>query len=98
LAPINEAFEALPAADSDALLKDPAVLVSLLNAQTIDGYYPWGSLSGALYGHSDRTLVNRLGKKLMFVEDTLNGVLIGRNYTVGNGNRFQVVYNLLPVR
>jgi len=98
LAPTDEAFEALPAAERDALLKDPAALVTLLNAHTVDGHYPWGSLSGAVYGQSNRTVVNRLRKDLIFVDDTLNGAPIGINYSVGNGNRFQVVYSLLPVK
>jgi hypothetical protein len=33
--------------------------------------------------------------RLIFVEDSLNGLPIGPNYTVGNGNRAQITYTLL---
>jgi len=99
LAPTDEAFAALPKAQLNALLNDPQALTNLLKAHTIDGYYPFGSFSGATYGEADRTVTNRLGQKLTFQGDSVNGQsVIGSNYTVGNGNRMQVIYTLLPVK
>jgi len=96
LAPTDEAFSKLSKADLDALLNDPQALKNFLNAYLVDGYYPFGNLSGAVYGHADRIVTNRLGQKLAFHEDNLNGQPIGPNYTVGNGNRVQIIYSLLP--
>jgi hypothetical protein len=96
LAPTDEAFAAMSQADLDALLNDPQALKNFLNAYIIDGYYPFGNLSGAVYGHSDRILMNRLGQKLAFSEDNLNDQPIGPNYTVGNGIRLNIIFNLLP--
>ena len=98
MVPTDEAFANLSQADKDALLNDPQALIKLLNAHMVDGYYPFGSLSGTTYGTSDRTVTNRLGQKLTFQGDNLNGIPIGPNYTVGNGNRVQIIYNLLPVK
>jgi hypothetical protein len=98
LAPTDEAFAALPQADLEALLDDPQALQRLFKAHIIDGYYPWGSFSGSTYGTSDRTLSNQAGDKLYFEGDTLNGYPIGKNFTVGNGIRVQVIYNLLPYK
>jgi hypothetical protein len=98
LAPTDEAFSALPKADLEALLNDPQALKNLFKAHIIDGYYPWGSISGGVYGVSGRTLTNQLGKKLHFEGDTLDGVPIGKNFTVGNGNRVQIIYSLLSFR
>jgi fasciclin domain-containing protein/uncharacterized protein DUF4397 len=98
MAPTDEAFDALSQADRDTLLNNPNALMTLLNAHIVDGYYPWGSLSGATYGVSDRIVINRLGQKLNFRDDVLNSKPIGANYTVGNGNRLQIIYTLLPVK
>jgi hypothetical protein len=98
LAPTDEAFAALPKAQRDALLNDPQALIAQLKAHTIDGYYPYGSFSGATYGEADRTVTNRLGQKLTFQGDSVNGRTVGPNYTVGNGNRMQVIYTLLPAK
>jgi hypothetical protein len=51
MAPTDEAFSALSQADFDALSNDPQALMKLLNAHIVDGYYPYGSLSGSNYGH-----------------------------------------------
>jgi len=96
MAPTDEAFSKLPQADLDALLDDLQSLMNLLNAHIVDGYYPSGSLSGSSYGHANRTLINRLGQNIKFYEDTINGLPMGKNYTVGNGNRVQIIYTLLP--
>jgi uncharacterized surface protein with fasciclin (FAS1) repeats len=98
LAPTDAAFEALPQAEREALLNDPQALMNLLHAHMVDGYFPRGSLSGAVYDYSYRTLTSRLGKALAFDGETLNGRPIGPNYSVGNGNRVQIVYDLLPYK
>jgi uncharacterized surface protein with fasciclin (FAS1) repeats len=96
MAPTDEAFSKLPQADLDALFNDPQARKDLFNAHIVDGFYPSGSLSGSSYGHANRTVTNRLGQRLSFFEDSLNGLPIGPNYTVGNGNRVQIIYTLLP--
>jgi hypothetical protein len=93
--PTDEAFSALSQAELDTLANDPQALINLLNAHIADGYYPFGSLSGVVYGMADREVMNRLGQSLKFYGDNLNGVPIGPNYTVGNGNRVQIIYTLL---
>jgi hypothetical protein len=98
MAPTDEAFDALSQSEKDALLSDPQALLKLLNAHIVDGYYPSGSLSGSSYGVANRTVTNRLGQELAFVGDNLNNYPIGPNYTVGNGNRVQIIYNLLPYK
>jgi hypothetical protein len=98
MAPVDSAFDAMPQAEREALLNDPQALMKLLNAHIVDGYYPSGSLSGVVYGQAYRTLTNRLGQTLSFEGDNLNGQPIGPNYTVGNGNRVNIIYTLLPYR
>lgn len=98
LAPTDEAFAALPKAQRETLLTDPQALTTLLKAYFIDGYFPSGSLSGATYGVANREVTNRLGQKLRFLSETVNGQAIGPSYTVGNGNRMQVIYTLLPAK
>jgi uncharacterized surface protein with fasciclin (FAS1) repeats len=100
LAPTDKAFSALSQADLDALLSDPQALMNLLKAHIVDGYFPRGSLStnptDRFTERSNRTVTNRLGKDLAFDGDTVNGYSTGPNYTVGNGNRVQIIYTLLP--
>jgi len=99
IAPTDEAFDTLPTGQKDALLNDPQALTQLLNAHIVDGYFPWGSLSGAnAYGNANRTVTNRLGQELKFAGDFINGIPDGPNYTVGNGYRVQIIYHLLPVK
>jgi uncharacterized surface protein with fasciclin (FAS1) repeats len=102
LAPTDKAFSALSQADLDALLNDPQALMNLLKAHIVDGYFPRGSLSTTptdkLMENSNRTVTNRLGKELAFDGDSVNGNSTGPNYTVGNGNRVQITYTLLPYK
>lgn len=101
LAPTDEAFDALPPAEREALLKDPQALASLMKAHMVDGYYPHGSLYRNIYGRADRELTSRAGASLYFFTeftDKLNDQVIGPNYTVGNGNRVHIIYNLLPYK
>ena len=99
LAPTDEAFSALPKDQLDALLNDPQQLTKLLKTGFMTGYYPSGSLSGATYGEADRVVTNILGQDLSFQGDTINGMGgLGPNVTVGNGNRLQFIFNLLPIK
>jgi hypothetical protein len=99
LAPTDEAFAALPKDQRDALLADPQALIAQLKAHLVEGYYPSGSFSGATYGQADREVTNLLGQKLRFLGDGLNGQnVLGANHMVGNGNRVQFIYKLLPVK
>jgi len=99
LAPIDEAFAALPKDQLDALLNDPQALTTLLKGLLVEGYYPYGSLSGATYGQADREVTNMLGQKLNFTNESVNGLqALGSDYSVGNGNRVQFIYKLPPVK
>ena len=99
-APTDEAFAALPKAQRDALLNDPQALTTLLKAHVIDGYYPFGNLFSA---SPEPKLTNQLGHTFKMIQadngDIVNGVpVMGINYTVGNGNRVQLIDKLLPVK
>ena len=96
MAPTDDAFAALPPDKLKALLDDPKALANLLKAHLADGYFPYGSLSTSNYGTADRTIMNELGQPLALRGDSLNGQPVGNNYTVGNGNRVYVIFNLLP--
>lgn len=99
LAPTDDAFAALPKDQLDALLNDPQQLTKLIKTGFISGYYPYGSLSGADYGYPDRVVTNLLGQNLSFKGESINGMGgLGPNLTVGNGNRLQIIYNLLPIK
>ena len=98
-APPDEVFAALPADQRDTLLNDPQALAQQLKAHLVEGYYPYGTLSGATYGHADREVTNLLGQKLKLLDSAINGQdVTGPNFTVGNGNRLQLIYKLLPVK
>lgn len=98
MVPTDEAFSKLSQPDLDALLNDPQILKAFFDAHIVDGYYPSGSLSGAVYGHAFRNVTNRLGRTLTFTNDDLNSQPIGPNSSVGNGNRVQPIYTLLQYK
>ncbi|CAN5604069.1 hypothetical protein BH10CHL1_BH10CHL1_33410 [soil metagenome] len=104
LAPTDEAFTALPKAQLDALLNDPQALTTLLKAHFIRGYYPYGNLSGPIYGaFGNVSVTNLLGQKLAMSPGDygmiVNGLsVMAHSYTVGNGNRVQFIDKLLPVK
>ncbi len=56
-APTDEAFEALPKEELNALMADPEALADLLRAHIVEGYYPFGSLGR---GGINRTVTNLL--------------------------------------
>jgi hypothetical protein len=98
-APTDEAFEALPKEELDALMADPETLADLLRAHIVEGYYPPGSLGS---GGIDRTVTNLLGSELVLTgggELVANGVYMasGGDYTLlTNGSRVFLVTSLLP--
>ena len=98
-APTDEAFAALPQDQRAALLNNPQALAEQLKAHLVEGYRPSGSLSGATFGTADIELTNLLGKKIKLQDSFINGSIVGGpNFTVGNGNRLFMIYQLLPVK
>ena len=98
-APPDEVFAALPQDQRDALLNDPQALAQQLKAHLVEGYYPYGVFSGSTYGQADSEVTNLLGQKLKLLGSAINGQdVVGPNFTVGNGNRLQMIYKLLPVK
>ena len=97
-APTDEAFEALPKEELDALMADPEALADLLRAHIVEGYSPPGSLGR---GGIDRTVTNLLGEELALTSGegfAVNGVTMGSapSAMVANGNRVFLVTKLLP--
>ena len=97
-APTDEAFEALPKDQLDALIADPNALSNLLRAHIVMGYYPTGTL-----GHAgvDRTITNLLGEQLVTAgtgpNNVINGVILGPGYNamLANGNRVVFILKLI---
>jgi uncharacterized surface protein with fasciclin (FAS1) repeats len=75
LPPTDKAFAAMPQADREALLSDPAALAAMLRAHTVAAYVPRGSLAKTPGGTFDRTFTNLNGDKIK----------IGNNFTVNGG-------------
>jgi uncharacterized surface protein with fasciclin (FAS1) repeats len=82
----------------DALLADPKAAEAFLKEHIVDGYYPYGSLSGG-GGAADRTLTAMSGTSLKLLGDpiTINGKDLGADFQLltANGNRFYVTSQLL---
>jgi uncharacterized surface protein with fasciclin (FAS1) repeats len=100
LAPTDEAFAALPKDQLDALLNDPQALTALLKTHFVDGYRPYGNLSGS---SARPEVTNLLGQTLALVDGDSGFTINGQpetqyNYTVGNGNRVMFLDKLLPVK
>ncbi|MDQ3398388.1 MAG: fasciclin domain-containing protein [Deinococcota bacterium] len=96
LAPTDEAFEALPKEELDALMADPEALADLLRAHIFPGYYPFGRLGQG----GSRT--NLLDSELVLTggggELSVNGVpvgSVGHNTMVANGSHVFFVTKLL---
>ena len=56
LPPTDKAFAAMPQADREALLSDPAALAAMFRAHTVAAYVPRGSLAKTPGGTFDRIL------------------------------------------
>ncbi len=82
----------------DALLADPKAAEALLREHIVDGYYPYGSLSGG-GGAFDRTVTAMSGTALSLLGDpiTVNGMQLGidNQLFTANGSRFIVTSQLL---
>ena len=78
----------------DALLADPKAAKAFLDEHIVDGYYPYGSLSGG-GGAENRTLTAMSGTSLKLLGDplTINGKDFGANFQLftANGSRFYVI-------
>ena len=99
-APTDEAFDALPKEELDALMADPEALADLLRAHIVEGYYPFGRTR---LGQGGITATNLLDSELVLTgsdgELLVNGVpvgSIGHNTMVANGNHLFFVRKLLP--
>ena len=75
LPPTDKAFAAMPQADREALLADPAALAAMLRSHTVAAYVPRGSLAKTPGGTFDRTFTTLSGDTIM----------IGADYTVNGG-------------
>jgi uncharacterized surface protein with fasciclin (FAS1) repeats len=93
LPPTDQAFAAMPAAERDALLADPAALADLLRAHTIEAYVPRGSLATTPGGTFDRTFTNLLGDTIKIGNDfSVNGAGSGFSSTwLANGTQIHPV-------
>lgn len=99
-APTDEAFEALPKEELDALMADSDALADLLRTHIAPGYYPPGTLGR---GVIDRTATNLSGEELVLTGGgdqglAINSVTMGSapSTMVANGNRVLLVTKLLP--
>ena len=75
LPPTDKAFAAMPPAEREKLLADPAALAAMLRSHTVAAYVPRGSLAKTPGGPFDRTFTTLSG-------DT---IIIGADYTVNGG-------------
>jgi uncharacterized surface protein with fasciclin (FAS1) repeats len=93
LPPTDQAFGAMPAAERDALLADPAALATLLRAHTIEAYVPRGSLATTPGGTFDRTFTNLMGDTIKIGNDfSVNGAGSGYSSTwLANGTQIHPV-------
>jgi uncharacterized surface protein with fasciclin (FAS1) repeats len=97
-APTDAAFEALPKDQLAALLADPKALAKVLRYHIVAGYYPFGGLSGAVFGNYDRIVVNLQGMPLKLNGDLrINGKFVSAlpSITVINGTRIVPVTQVL---
>jgi uncharacterized surface protein with fasciclin (FAS1) repeats len=97
LPPTDQAFAAMPAAEREALLADPAALANLLRAHTVEAYVPRGSLTTAPGVTPccafDRTFTNLLGDTIKIGNDfSVNGAGSGFSSTwLANGTQIHPV-------
>lgn len=98
-APTDEAFEAVPDEQLEALLAAPEALADFLRYHVVEGYYPVGSLSDATYSYNDAIVTNMQGVELSLVGDVINDINVSNvpTPTVANGTRvYPVTSVLLP--
>jgi uncharacterized surface protein with fasciclin (FAS1) repeats len=101
LAPTDAAFAALPQDQREALMADPEALARMVRSHIVEGYYPWGNLSGKTWGVTDRTLTNMEGEKLALVDIrgryTINTDPVNQLTTimVANGSRVIMIDKVL---
>jgi hypothetical protein len=97
--PSDSAFSYVPKPKLDALLADPKAAQAFLREHIVEGYYPYGSLSGG-GGASNRTLTNLSGTSLNLLGDpmTINGKSIDGDLAIitANGSRFQSITTVMP--
>lgn len=96
-APTDQTFEALPAGQLDALRSDPESLATYFRNYIVEGYYPYGGLSGATLGNYDATVTTLQGMELKLAGDlSINGGYVGTfpSFTVVNGTRIIPVTKL----
>jgi hypothetical protein len=99
-APTDEAFEAMPKEELDALMAEPKALADFLQAYIVPGYYPTDPRGRGII---DRTVTNLVGTDLVLTgsgdkDFAINGAIMfgGESWMVANGSRVFSVSNLLP--
>lgn len=93
LPPTDHAFAALPKAQREALLADPAALAAMLRSHTIAAYVPRGSLAKTPGGSFDRSFKNLNGETIKISGDyAINGGAGGgESYWLANGTQIHGV-------
>ena len=82
-------------------MADPEALARMVRSHIVEGYYPWGNLSGKTWGVTDRTLTNMEGEKLALFDIggayTINTDLVNQLGTimVANGSRVIMIDKVL---
>ena len=97
-APTDAAFAAMPKEQLAALMADPKALADFLRYHIVEGYYPPGTLSGAMFGVADSTVTDLQGADLKLQGDlSINGINMPGlpNMTVVNGTRIIPVTKVL---
>lgn len=96
-APTDEAFEALPDEQLEALLADSEALADFLRYHIVEGHYPVGSLSNATYSGNDATVTNMQGVELSLEGNAINGISVSNvpAPTAANGTRIYPVTSVL---
>ncbi len=99
-APVDEAFEALPKEQFDALLADPEALNNMVQNHIIEAFVPRGGFAKTPGGllERERSFTNLLGETLQIGDDfIINGAFIGRLVSayVANGSQAHLITKLL---
>jgi hypothetical protein len=97
LAPTDEAFQSMSAELLNSLMGDPKTLENYLRNYIVQGYYPYGGISGKVLGQTDATLTSLAGTEVKIEGDTtINGVSMpfSPSITILNGTRIMPVTKL----